>query len=144
MWLETVIFLAWPAFATFMGALLSFHYLVTTLISGPWVSPEQLTIVAYSIGGALGISAVIVLLKTQLGASATPGTLSFVKVGLLIGAMASVSVPEGAWPVLRFIDDFSISREIFLSLTPLLCFAHFAFVGRANLFKPRKDSGHAR
>jgi hypothetical protein len=133
MWLEAGVCLAWPLFATLMGTLVSFHYLVVTLRGESRIPIEQYTTVLYSAGSWLGIGAVLIMLTTQLGATASKASLSIVKAGLAVGAAVSLAIPEGAWPQLRFIHNFDIPREIFLSALPTFCFAHFAWVGRAYL-----------
>jgi hypothetical protein len=131
---EAIVALAWPLFAAAVSLILTFHYLITSLLFGSWVPLTNYSYAVYGVGTCLGLDAVRIVLRTQLGACASGRLLKRARRGLLCGAAAALAIPEGALPQLRFGDSFDVYREVFLALLPALCMAHFAFLGRAYLF----------
>jgi hypothetical protein len=145
LWSEAVICLGSAALTSTFFLLMTIHWVVTTLMFGPWVPTSAFVQSVYAVGTSLGVMAAVILLRTQFGRSASPASLRLVRIGLLLGTFAAALIPDGVSPALRFNEEFDVWREVLDSLLPLVCLIHFAHLARGHLFPDVfGDRGHHR
>lgn len=136
MWLKVEAFacMFFTALGALWGLVMTLHWIVITLRFGGAVPSESWIKSIYAIGAALGLLAVVFLLATRLGRTASARSLRIAKIGLLCGAIVAAVIPEGVLPHERFEIAWDGFREVFMSVLPLIFLGHIAFLARAALF----------
>jgi hypothetical protein len=106
---------------------------------GNWAfGSDTYPISLYSMGSCFGIAAVLILLLTKLGAAAAPRLLVVARAGLVAGAAVAIAIPEAVSLERRFSEGFNINREVLSTMLPVICYVHFAYLGRVSLFYNRE------
>lgn len=131
LWAEVVLCLPYAAVLSIFGLAMTAHWIVTTVVWGPWVPARSLVLTLYAASTGLGIVGTFILLCTQLGATAKRSSLRLTRIGLAAGFATSLLIPGGNPPAIWYQDKVG---ALFAIVLPCLCFAHFAYLARRSLF----------
>jgi len=131
LWTEIVLSLPYAAVLSIFGLAMTAHWIVVTIFGGADVPARQFVLTLYAASTGLGVASTIILLCTQLGATAKTFSLRLTRIGLAAGFTTSLLIPAGDSHVSWSQDKGFV---LFASVLPCLCFAHFAYLARKSLF----------
>lgn len=131
--LEAIVCLSSTAYLVLFGLLFALHHTVIVLRFNGNIPANQIPHHLYTFGALFGLFAAVTLLRTKFGRTASQASLWLARFGVVMGILAVAVIPSGSLPLHRF-NEVNLSSELFESLLPLTCLAHFAFLGRERLF----------